>query len=75
MPLVFELEFIDPRKSDHPMNPTAKIYLKKYSSNESGRIFITPVLASPNEVDYYIDSLISDLDKIRKIAKRKFKQD
>ena len=50
----------------------AKIYLKEYSTDEKGRILLTPQCVLFSELDCWIDYLQEELEKIRKSAKRKF---
>ena len=51
------------------------VVLASHSTDERGRIHLTPLLASEGEVDYWIDQLIEDLNKSRKAAKRELSKE
>ena len=61
------------KKGDLPGNQMVNIVLNSYSTLNDGIIAITAQLASDSEVDYEIDSLIRDLEQVRKTAKTKIK--
>lgn len=63
------------KKGDLPNNQFLNIVLAEYSDLENGDISICPQLANDSEIDFYIDKLIKDLEKLRKRAKRKIKVD
>ena len=57
-------------KGDKALGPRfASIYLKKYSGDKEGRVFVTPEMTIA-EIDETIDNLISELNEIRGKAKR-----
>lgn len=49
------------------------VVLKSYTSLEDGSICITPRMVSDEEIDYEIDALIKDLEKVRIGAKKNLK--
>jgi len=56
-------------------NPTiVQIAVTNFSSDAKGRILITPQLASDSEVDYYVNSLVKQLEIIRNDAKKKLRK-
>ena len=69
---VFE---VAPRKGDVPFTPYLHIYLPEHSSGPEGRILLSPQLMTDKEIDESIDSLIMQLEKVRKTAKSKLKKE
>jgi len=57
------------KKGDLPVDPIVEIVVENYQVRGPGRISITATLASDSEIDFAIDSLIGDLNEIRKRAK------
>ncbi len=70
---VFALHFVSPRKDkDRPFSPRARIAVKVFSQDMAdGPPFIAGA-ASIKELDDAIDSLIKDLKRVRKEARRRF---
>jgi hypothetical protein len=69
----FDLDFNKPKESDLPGPPHAAIYVKKYSKNASGQIFITPQgCNNMEELNHHLDRRIKELEDIRKKARLKF---
>ena len=62
------------KKDDLPGNQMIYVVLNEYSTLKDGNISISPQLASDQEVDYEIDLLIKELEKIRKKAKANIKK-
>ena len=67
-----ELQFLEPSKDDLPVENVARIYVKKRSFDEEGRVFITPHCVSMSELEHYIEQLKRELDDLKKKAKKKF---
>ncbi|MGQ0700708.1 MAG: hypothetical protein ACT4PZ_21010 [Panacagrimonas sp.] len=61
------------KKSDLPMPAMVQVCVGTHSSHVDGTIALTAELANDAEVDYWIDSLIEDLNQVRSEAKRKIK--
>ena len=47
-----------------------QLYVSQYSRDERGHILLSCELASDGEIDEYVDSLIKQLNEVRKKAKR-----
>lgn len=69
----FGLSFIDPRGKGFHASPIAQIYVKKYSNDEKGRIYVTPICASIFEFEAQCNLLIKEIESIRKKARSKYK--
>lgn len=54
------------------MTPSAHLYLGDHGVSKEGRHYLTPELKSENELDWWIDTLIDELEKARKQGKKKF---
>ena len=62
---------IAPKKNDPPFHsPYVHIYLSTYSTGDNGKILMSPQLINDAEIDYEVDSLIKQLEKVRKKAKK-----
>lgn len=66
------LDFLKPTKSEFTRPRIARIYLKTYTKDQRGSIFITPDCITLAELDYQIERLHKELEHIRKKAKKKF---
>lgn len=62
------------KKGDLPGNQMVNITLDSYGFT-GDRIYMTPQLATEEEVDHEINRLIGQLESIRKKAKAKIKRD
>ena len=62
------------KAGDLPGNQMVSLVLNSHSKLKNGDIAITALLASDEEVDYAINSLIKDLEVARKKAKEKIKK-
>jgi len=61
-------------KQDDPPSPSfVEIFLADYSNGENGKPLLSPRLYSKSEVDNQINTLIQELEEIRKKAKSKLK--
>ena len=69
MATIFKFLLYTPKKNEKKFTPISYIALKEYGKKD-GYPLLSPQLV-PAEVDSFIDSLILDLEKIRKEAKRK----
>jgi hypothetical protein len=68
---VFE---VAPEKGKIPFTPFLHIYLSEHASDSEGRKLLSPQLMTDKEIDEAIDSLIRQLEKVRKKAKSKLKK-
>ena len=76
--LRLDLLWIEPKKGQYPFTPFVHIAPKDrplvgQGDMLEGRLLLTPQLTTSTEVDYYVDSLIADLEKIRWAAHRKLR--
>lgn len=71
--MTFSIEKMIKGKSEAPMKQMVNIIVNEYGRLDSGAIAISPKLISPIEVDEAVNSLISELEKIRKSAKAALK--
>jgi hypothetical protein len=71
MTLYFSAYHIEPKKEDYPFTPFAHVCLQTHGQGKEGAILIGPQLMTPGEVDHHVDSLISDLEEVRKALKKK----
>ncbi len=69
----FDLSFFDPKERGFPASPRVQIYVKKHSSDEKGRIYVTPICASLFEFEAQCNLLIKEIESIRKKAQSKYK--
>ncbi|OIP31476.1 MAG: hypothetical protein AUK23_06720 [Deltaproteobacteria bacterium CG2_30_43_15] len=69
----FDLSFVDPKERGFPASPRAQIYVKTHSSDEKGRIYVTPICASLFEFEAQCNLLTKEIESIRKKAQRKYK--
>jgi hypothetical protein len=67
-----DLMFRKPSKGQPPGPGIAHIYVRTYSGNKKGDIFITPDCFSMRELEEQIERLKRELETIRKKANRKF---
>lgn len=65
---------VAPKKGDLPYNPYVCIWLSQSSKDNHGRTILSPDLMTEKEVDESVDLLISQLEKVRKKAKRQLKK-
>lgn len=77
--LHLDLLWIEPEKGQYPFTPFAHIVPKTRPLVGQGgtlqdRVLLTPQLMTPPEIDYYVDELIADLEKIRRAAHKKFRK-
>ena len=76
--LRLDLLWIEPKKGQYPFTPFAHIVPKKRPLVGQGimledRLLLTPQLTTSTEVDYYVDSQIADLEKIRREVRKKLR--
>lgn len=67
-----DLMFCESSKKQPRGSSIARIYIRTYSSNKKGDIFITPDCFSMVELEQQIDRLKQELETIRKKANQKF---
>lgn len=61
------------KQDDPPSPPYVEILLADHSSGVDGTPLLSPRLYSKSEVDNHVNTLISQLEEIRKKAKSKLK--
>jgi hypothetical protein len=59
-----------PGKNSLPYPTFVHLCLSGYSSDEDENILLSPELATNQEVDYYVDDLVKQLEKVRRKAKK-----
>ena len=62
---------VAPRKGDPPFTPYVHIWLSQPSDVIEGKILISPQLMTDREIDESVDWLIKQLERARKMAKKK----
>ncbi|MCD6390173.1 MAG: hypothetical protein J7L69_12240 [Desulfobulbaceae bacterium] len=65
---------VAPRKGDLPFTPYSHIYLSSHSTDDSGRILMSPQLMNDREIDETINQLIEQLEKVRKKTKKELQK-
>ena len=60
---------VAPRKNDPPFNPYVYIFVSEYAKDSTGRIKLSPQLINDGEIDFHVNYLIKQLEKICKKAK------
>ena len=71
---VFELDFLGPRKrKDRPFSSRARIAVKTFTQDTAdGMPIVSPACTAFKDFERTVDTLIGELKRIRKQAKRKF---
>ena len=59
-----------PGKDDPPFIPIANLWLSVYSK-VNGKVLLSPELISDEEIDYWVDDLIRQLESVRNSAKKR----
>jgi len=59
-----------PGKKSLPHPTFVHLWLSGYSSDEDENILLSPELATNQEVDYYVDDLVKQLEQVRRKAKK-----
>jgi hypothetical protein len=67
-----DLMFRKPSKNQHKGQGIAHIYVRTYSGNSEGEIFITPDCFSMRDLEGEIDRLKKELELIKKKAQQEF---
>ena len=57
-------------KDNQPIIPVTYLYLSSFAKDDNNNILLSPQLMSDNEIDDFVDSLIRQLEKKRKEAKK-----
>ena len=68
---VFE---VAPRKGDKPFTPFVHIHLSEHQSDSKGHILLSPQLMTDKEIDEAVNSLVKQLENVRKKAKLKLRK-
>ena len=71
----FDLHFVSPyplRDSDLPGHATAKVMVKTFCTDKEGFPLIGLECVSFREFEHEIDTLIEELEEVKRAAKRKF---
>jgi len=58
--------------TDWPGNAEGRLFLKYYSRDDAGHVFLTPDCASMGEMNVAIDTLHNELEEMRRAAARRF---
>lgn len=69
----FGLSFVNPKEKGFPASPRSQIYIKKYSADKNGTLFITPICSSQGEFEAQCNLLIKEIESIKDNAKNKYK--
>ncbi|MGE5892783.1 MAG: hypothetical protein ACM34I_01890 [bacterium] len=72
MPYSFDLAMRIHGEGDAPFTPEAHIFVKNYTRDERGLLFITPECENLSELEAEIDRLHEELERIRTRARREF---
>jgi hypothetical protein len=67
-----DLQFLDPKTEGFPGAPIAQVYVKTFSRDAKGTIYISPKCVTLREVEHECDRLTKEIASIRKKAQRKF---
>ncbi|MCD4719239.1 MAG: hypothetical protein K8S13_05175 [Desulfobacula sp.] len=70
MTIYFELHRVSPKKNEPPFPPYVHLALKRPAQNEQGKLLFSPMLMSEMEIDDTFDMLITELQALRKKAKK-----
>jgi hypothetical protein len=62
------------RPGDPHTPARAKVMVQSCFTDSDGRVFITPECVALGEIEGYINGLQDDLDQLREIAKRTFRE-
>jgi hypothetical protein len=68
-----DLEVLNPKGKGFAGPLSAHIYIRHYSKKENGTIYISPECVSLSEIEHACDSLIKEIEYIRKKAQKQFK--
>lgn len=66
-----DLKVLNPRQKEFPGPTIAQIYVKTYSKDDKGTVYITPKCVTLSEIEAQCDRLVNEIESIRKIAKKK----
>ena len=73
---MFDLFFVEPGEEDLPGPPVAVIFLNSVAvarfEYSGERDLLTPQLMTPQEVDYWANHWIKELEEIKTTARKKF---
>lgn len=70
MSIYFELHSVSPKKGEPLFSPSVYIALKRPHQNEQGKLLLSPMLMSEEEIDNTFDMLINELQTLRKKVKK-----
>ena len=71
----FHYFVLAPKKDELPFSPIIRLHLKMWSHDEGNDLpLITPQLINDQEIDYWVDALKRDLDRIGRLAKGALKR-
>jgi len=69
------IDFVTKQNEGGLSFPTSvSICLRDYSRDENQNALLSPELMTIQEIDFHIDRLIGELEKVRKLAKQKLKK-
>jgi hypothetical protein len=70
----FTFDLIAARKGVQPFNAIIRIGLKSWSTGEDGWPCLTPHLMTDKEIDYHLNALKADLDRVGRVANQALKR-
>ena len=65
-----DLKVMNPRQTEVPGPTIAQIYVKKYSKDDKGIVYITPQCVTLSEIEAQCDRLVNEIESIRKRSKK-----
>ena len=66
-----DLTVMNPRQKESPGPTIAQIYVKTYSKDDKGVVYITPQCVTLSEIEAQCDRLVNEIESIRKRSKKK----
>ena len=67
---MFDYNLVAPKEGDYPFTPSIHIVLNNVSTDSDGRVSLSAQLMTDHEIDYRIQSIKDDLDRIGHTAKQ-----
>jgi hypothetical protein len=65
-----DLKVMNPRQNEFPGPTIAQIYVKTYSKDDKGLVYITPQCVTFSEIDAQCDRLVNEIESIRRRSKK-----
>lgn len=67
---MFDFKLVAPKDGDYPFTPFIHIVLNSFSTDSDGSVSLSAQLMTDQEIDYRIQSLKDELDRIGHAAKQ-----